>query len=337
MSEQTVTRPSARIVSVHGNEAGWVGDGGIRFNALYFGAGEPSSAPVAVFLKADDNVGDYIAGLRTHPTPVAQVVVAGSAQIDGRWCSVGDIQVVAAGVEHGDLVVGPRGVTLMIMFAERSGVIPAFVDPDDQTRFDIACRTGAEAVAAGESEDSFVFLPARPDYTPRRGIKILDASVEAVDTDAELASSERQGIFWTSICDDNLPWGATVLNARSTGLVLGELKVTTSPVVGIVNVDPGPGDRLRARHTHKAAAVNLVIEGALYMDGVWLRPGEAKVVSADFEYGDGLVGPDGVKFLEIWSDLFGVEPVFIDAEDRAFFEYQKTKGHATHAWSLDRI
>ena len=327
MTEEAQNGPSAKIVSMHGNEAGWVGDGDIRFNALYFGAGVPANAPVAVFTKADADVGDHIAGLRTHPTPIVQTVIEGAAQIDGRWCAAGDIQVVDEGVEHGDLVVGPHGVTLMTMLAERSGLVPTFIDPEDQKRFDSTCRLGAEAVASGEAENSFVFLPARPDYTPRRGIKVLDPTIKAVDADTESALYKRPGITWTSIHDDNLPWGQPNLNARSALIVLGARDNETSPVVGVVSVDAGPGDRLRGRHTHKSAAVNLVIEGALYMDGVWLRPGEAKIVPADFEYGDGLVGPEGVKFLEIWADQFGVEPDFVDPDDRAFFEYRKASGH----------
>ncbi|ORW21996.1 hypothetical protein AWC19_13690 [Mycobacterium palustre] len=264
-----------------------------------------------------------------------QTVIEGAAQIDGRWCTTGDIQVIDSGVEHGDLVVGPQGVTLMTMFAERSGLAPTFVDPDDQKRFDTTCRAGVEAVASGGMENSFVFLPSRPDYTPRRGIKILDPEIKAIDAETASALYERPGIRWTSIYDDNLPWGEPILNARSALIVLGARENKNSPVVGVVSVGPGPGDRLRGRHIHKSAAVNLVIEGALYMDGVWLRPGEAKIVPADFEYGDGLVGPEGVKFLEIWADQFGVEPEFVDPDDRAFFEYRKAGGHLQRRWTSD--
>jgi hypothetical protein len=336
MPEASGASSAAKIVSMHGDEAGWVGNGEIRFNALYFGAGERAIAPVAVFMKAGPNVGDHIAGLRTHPTPVVQTVIDGAAQLDGRWCAVGDMQVVDAGVGHGDLVVGPQGVTLMTMFAERSGLVPAFADPEDQTRYDTTCRGDVEAVASGAAQNSFVFLPPRPDYTPRRGIKIVDPAITAVDEDAESALFERAGITWTSVDDDNLPWGQKNLNARSALIVLGARDNETAPVVGVVSVGPGPGDRLRGRHTHASAAVNLVIEGALYMDGVWLRPGEAKIVPAEFEYGDGLVGPEGVKFLEIWADQFGVEPAFVDPDDRAFFEYRKAGGHLQNRMTSDR-
>jgi hypothetical protein len=330
MTDLAQNGPSAKIVSMHGNEAGWVGDGGIRFNALYFGAGDPASAPVAVFTKAGTDVGDHIAGRRTHPTPILQTVIEGTAQIDGRWCVAGDIQVIDQDVEHGDVVVGPDGVTLMTMFAARSGLVPTFSDSEDQKRFDATCRGDVEEVASGRREGSFVFLPPRPDYTPRRGIKILDPAIKSVDADTASALFEQEGVTWTSIHDDNLPWGPTNLNARSALIVLGARDDETSPVVGVVSVGPGPGDRLRGRHTHKSAAVNLVIEGALYMDGVWLRPGEAKIVPADFEYGDGLVGSEGVKFLEIWADQFGVEPEFVDLDDRAFFEHRKVGGHLQH-------
>jgi hypothetical protein len=333
MPDQLEPVPQSKIISVHGHEAGWVGDGGIQFNTLYFGAGDPTDAPVALFLKADGNVGDRIAGLRTHSVPVLQTVIEGDAQIDGRWCVKGDMQLVAPGVEHGDLVIGPHGATLMLLFAKRSGVLPAFVDSGDQSRFDTTCRATAELVAAGKSEASFVLLPPRPEHTPRRGIVLLDS--ESHETEASSAGADRPGLIWTTITDDSLPWGPSLLNARTSLIVLGQLDDKQAPTVGVINVGPGPGDRLRARHIHKTSAVNLVIEGALYMDGVWLRNGEARVVSADLAYGDGLVGPEGVKFLEIWADQFGVEPIYEDPEDDAFFKAKTSSGHLQERWSVE--
>jgi hypothetical protein len=242
------------------------------------------------------------------------------------------MQVVAPGVEHGDLVIGPHGATLMLLFAKRSGVLPTFVDSGDQSAFDTKCRAAAELVAVGKAEDSFVLLPPRAEYTPRRGIKILDP--ESSETEASPADAGRPGLTWTRIDDDNLPWGPSLLNARTSLIVLGRLDDKQAPTVGVINVGPGPGDRLRGRHIHKTAAVNLVIEGALYMDGVWLRTGEAKVVTADLAYGDGLVGSEGVKFLEIWADQFGVEPIFEDPEDQAFFKFKTSKGHLQERWSV---
>jgi hypothetical protein len=138
----------------------------------------------------------------------------------------------------------------------------------------------------------------------------------------------------TSFDDERLPWGPRVLNARTAFVVLGEVSDPKAPTVGIINVAPGPGDRLRARHTHKADAINLVIQGAMYMDGVWLRSGESKIVDANFEYGDALTGPEGVRFLEIWSCQDGAEPQFAEEDDQVYFEEIKSRGHLLERESI---
>jgi hypothetical protein len=325
--------PGARIVSVH-EDAHWVGEGQIRFDALYFGKhGDPGS-PVAVFLKAGRDVADRIAGERAHDTPVMVVVIAGSAEIDGQWFLPGEIQVVQAGVPHGDLVVGPEGTTLLFLFAQRSGLIPKFSDPEDQERFE-PLQAAVEAAASGAEERPIVLLPARPTYRARRGITVTDAaSAEERRSEGRTGGPVPEGMLRTSVHDAALPWGPPLLNARTAMIVLGDVADKQAPTVGVINVAPGPGDRLRGRHIHKADAVNLVIEGALYMDGIWLRAGEAKVVDADYEYGDGLAGPEGVRFLEVWSAQEGAEPLFTDPDDQAYFEDLKAQGHLLSRRSL---
>lgn len=138
----------------------------------------------------------------------------------------------------------------------------------------------------------------------------------------------------TSLHDEGLPWGPPVLNARTAFIVLGDVDDPKAVTVGVLNVSPGPGDRLRGRHIHHADAINLVLEGAMYMDGAWLRAGESKIVNANFEYGDALTGPDGVRFLEIWSAQDGAEPVFTDENDHAYFEDVKARGHLQNRRSL---
>lgn len=318
--------PGTRIVTIH-DDANWVGDGGIRFGALFFGRHADPGSPVAVFLKADRNVADRIAGERVHGTPVMLAVVAGSAQIDGQWLLPGEMQVVRQGISHGDLVVGPEGVTLLMLFAKRSGLVPRFVDSGDQERFE-PLRSAVEAAGTGVDERPFVLLPARPTHRPRRGIRIAQrAEAEARIDEGRTGGPVPEGMMRTSVWDEGLPWGPSLLNARTAFIVLGDVADMKAPTVGVINVSPGPGDRLRARHIHKADAINLVIEGAMYMDGVWLRSGEAKVVDANFEYGDALTGPEGVRFLEIWSAQEGAEPVFSDEADQIYFEEIKSRGH----------
>jgi hypothetical protein len=329
------TAPGARIVSVH-DDAHWVGEEGIRFDALYFGNSHDPASPVAIFLKGDRDVADRIAGERVHHTSVLLAVISGSAEIDGRWFLPGEMQVVQAGVPHGDLVVGPEGVTLLLLFAQRSGLLPKFSDPQDQERFELL-RPVVEAAASGTAERPIVLLPARPTHRPRRGIKFLDAhSARVASGQGRTGGPVPEGMLRTSVRDDALPWGPPLLNARTALIVLGDVDDKQAPIVGVIDVTPGPGDRLRGRHIHRTDAVNLVIEGSLYMDGVWLRAGEAKVVDADFEYGDGLAGPEGVRFLEIWSAQDGAEPLFTDPADQAYFEDVKAHGHLQSRASLDR-
>lgn len=318
--------PGTRIVTIH-DDANWIGENGIRFDALFFGQRNDAASPVGVFLKADRNVADRIAGERIHATTVMLAVVTGSAQIDGQWFLPGEMQVVAPGVPHGDLVVGPEGATLLMLFAQRSGLPPQFTEADDQDRF-APLRSAVERAAAGVDETPFVLLPPRPTHRPRRGVGIAArAEAEARMDQGRTGGPVPAGMIRTSFDDDGLPWGPAVLNARTAWVVLGDVEDPTTPTVGVIDVAPGPGDRLRARHIHKADAINLVIHGAMYMDGVWLRPGESKVVDANYEYGDALTGPEGVRFLEIWSTQSGAEPQFSDEVDQRYFEDLKARGH----------
>jgi len=134
-----------------------------------------------------------------------------------------------------------------------------------------------------------------------------------------LEATGNQYMF-TSMADESLTWLTRGLNVRISMLGLGPLADPTTPVAAVVDVYPGPGDRMRGRHSHSRDAINLVIEGAMYMDGVWLRPGQAKVIPAGTDYGDALVGPRGVKFLEIFSELSGATPEFFDPEDQTYYE-----------------
>jgi hypothetical protein len=131
---------------------------------------------------------------------------------------------------------------------------------------------------------------------------------------------DATSIAYTSIYDEGLEWLTRGLNARTSVITLGELGDERAPGIGVIHCLAGPGDRLRARHAHAVDAINLVIDGAMYMDGVWLRPGQAKVVPAGQDYGDALVGPDGVRFLEIFAEVRGAFPQFHDAADQEYFE-----------------
>jgi hypothetical protein len=322
------TKRLVRIVSIHDDRGNWVECGGARFSTLYFGQSHAPSAPVAIFVRAGRDVGDRIGGARTYDTPVLIVVIEGTLELDGRWFRVGEMQVVESAVAHGDLVIGPEGATFMILFAKRAGMVPTFIDKEDQQCFDASLRSAVERVAKGEVEESVAVLPPRSMFRPRRGITVTDPTeIAPWSAEPEHEPGERPGILVTRVDDDSLPWGPPLLNARSTIIVLGDPSDPEATAVGVINTRSGPGDGLRGRHFHRSDAVNLVIEGGLYMDGAWLRAGEAKVVAAEQEYGDGLAGPDGVKFLEIWAEQSGAEPEYCEQQDRAYFEALKRGGH----------
>jgi hypothetical protein len=147
---------------------------GLFCNTMFIGKDNDPDSPAFEIVKAGRDVGDRIAGLRTHSSACFAVVVEGTVQLDGRWLGVGDIEVVPPGVPHGDTVVGPDGAVFTIMFGQRSGMVPAFVDAGDQKRFDQLYRADVEAVASGKTEKTVALLPARDTYTPRRGVGITD-------------------------------------------------------------------------------------------------------------------------------------------------------------------
>lgn len=137
-------------------------------------------------------------------------------------------------------------------------------------------------------------------------------------SDAE-QTRKPQG-FYTSVHDQSLNWLNRGLNARTTMLPIGEEGNPEAPNTLMIWVNPGPGDPLRGRHVHHTDAINLVIEGAMYIDGQWLRPGQAKIIPAEFNYGDQIPGPDGVIFLEIFATFAGSIPDFDDPSHQAYFQ-----------------
>ena len=132
-------------------------------------------------------------------------------------------------------------------------------------------------------------------------------------------SPAKEG-YYTSMLDPTRFWADRGLNVRTSLIPLGDEGDPKTPGIGVLDIKAGPGDRLRGRHIHFCDAINLVVEGALYMDGVWFRPGQASIVPADYEYGDAVAGPDGVRFLEMFSDIGKATPRFVEPEDQAFYE-----------------
>jgi hypothetical protein len=136
--------------------------------------------------------------------------------------------------------------------------------------------------------------------------------------DIEKARKEGHG-FYTSIWDEQLLWQLRGLNARTALLTIGEEGDPKAPIAGVIQIRPGPGDPLRGRHLHHNDAINLVMEGAMFIDGHWLRPGQAKIIPSDFKYGDQITGEDGVIFLEIFADQAGAKPDYDDPSHQVYW------------------
>lgn len=135
----------------------------------------------------------------------------------------------------------------------------------------------------------------------------------------ELARSEGRG-FYTNVRDEALNYSRRGLNARTAMLPCGVAGDRTAPLIGLIWVNHGPGDPLRGRHLHHGDAINLVVEGAMYMDGNWIRPGQAKIIRSKTKYGDALTSTEGVLFLEIFETHDGAIPDFDDPKHQAYFE-----------------
>lgn len=136
--------------------------------------------------------------------------------------------------------------------------------------------------------------------------------------DIEKAKKEGRG-FYSNVRDPNLNWSKRGLNARTCTISLGQDGDQDSPVAAVIWLNSGPGDPLRGRHSHSCDAINLVVEGGMYMDGIWLRPGQAKIVPADTNYGDATVTGEGCIFLELFGDHYGARPVYDKPEEMAYW------------------
>lgn len=135
----------------------------------------------------------------------------------------------------------------------------------------------------------------------------------------EQARAEGRG-YYTHIRDPNHNFAMRGLNARTAMLPCGVEGDKNSPLIGLIWVNCGPADPLRGRHAHHGDAINLVVEGAIYMDGKWLRPGQAKIVPAELNYGDGIACADGVVFLEIFENHAAAVPDFEDPMCQEYFD-----------------
>jgi hypothetical protein len=151
-------------------DGSWVQTGSTWTRCVFIGAQNSSEAPVGVVIKGDRDVGDYIAGKRSFNTATMMAVLAGTVLHDGRWMLAGEMYVAPPNDVNGDLLFGPEGGVIFILFNKRSGMIPKFVDSRDQANFDKLLRKDVEEVAAGKCEKSVAILPPRDFYVKDRTI-----------------------------------------------------------------------------------------------------------------------------------------------------------------------
>src|SRR3546814_7692381 len=85
---------------------------------------------------SSDLVADYVAGKRSFGTTTMTVVLRGNVMHDGRWMSQGDMYMSPPDEMNGDLVFGPDGAVLFILFDKRSGILPKFPSKKEKANFD---------------------------------------------------------------------------------------------------------------------------------------------------------------------------------------------------------
>jgi hypothetical protein len=169
-----------QIVKFDEPDETWVQTGGLWTKCVFIGPENHPDSPIGIAIKADRNVSDYVASKRSFGTTTMMVVLDGSVMHDGRWMSQGDIYMSPPTEMNGDLVFGPQGALIFIMFDKRSGILPTFSNQIDQENFDNLLRRDAEEVASGKNEKSVAILPLREKHT--EGRVIVYDTIEAVAT-----------------------------------------------------------------------------------------------------------------------------------------------------------
>lgn len=165
-----LTKREIEVVKFDQIDSNWAQLGDIWTRCIFIGPANSPTSPVGLAIKAGPDVGDLIAGKRSFGTTTVMTVLSGTVMHDGRWMSKGEMYVSPPDDVNGDLLFGPEGGMIFIMFDKRSGLVPKFVDPADQANFDQTLRTDVEAVASGQTERSVSLLPLRTKPTPGRAI-----------------------------------------------------------------------------------------------------------------------------------------------------------------------
>lgn len=158
------------IVKFDQIDTSWAQLGEVWTRCIFIGPANSPNSPVGLAIKAGPDVGDLIAGKRSFATTTVMTVLSGTVMHDGRWMSKGEMYVSPPNEINGDLLFGPKGGMIFLMFDKRAGMVPTFIDEADQANFDKVLRRDVEDVAAGRCEKSVSILPLRTKPTPGRAI-----------------------------------------------------------------------------------------------------------------------------------------------------------------------
>src|SRR3546814_10724338 len=123
------------------------------------------------------------------------VVLRGYVMHDGRWMSQGDMYMSPPDEMNGDLVFGPDGAVLFILFDKRSGILPKFLSKKEQDNFYRLFRKDAEETASGKSERSVAIFPLRDEHTDDRIIMIDTLEAAERYRRSEEHTSELQSLM----------------------------------------------------------------------------------------------------------------------------------------------
>lgn len=159
-----------KIVKFDELDESWVQTGGLWTRCVFMGPKNNPDGPVGVAIKADRDVGDMVAGKRSFNTTTAMTVLSGLVMHDGKWMSPGDMYLSPPNEVSGDLLFGPEGAVIFILFDKRSGMVPSFASDADQANFDKKFRKDVEDVAMGKCEKSVSILPPRAEHMTGRAI-----------------------------------------------------------------------------------------------------------------------------------------------------------------------
>ncbi len=91
--------------------------------------------------------------------------------------------------------------------------------------------------------------------------------------------------------------------------VLGKPGEGDPPAVTALRMTPG---YVLPRHTHDCYRMEIVVQGALEVEGRTLKPGDIMISEPRVFYGPHTAGPDGCITMEIFSNYHGAQSTFME-------------------------